>query len=957
MDHHDDAMRFTAYRANVGPFIQDIVSAAVIDDADYVPGTQRIDFYEQLFQSAGGFLIYDYKRSTKPANAGPYEEALYQRVASPIPGLLVLIGGLGSGKSTAVRHLFATLEARREELGILHPCTCNPCVRRPIIVDCLDLDRTFSTNECEAEVMMRIRREAYRQIIDEWHLQNGDDPAKLRNEDRKVLRRLVIANDIYHWADGEALEFPAQLHTPALTLPDDLLSYTPKDWNVPVLTRDYLAAANELDAPIQDAISNVGLGKRFTALILGFWLRSCNPRSPNSLIVVDNLDQQPTDNIEQIVNHLHDLDVRHRGLRLLLPMRPSSIVPHGFTKNTNYMYHYGPNCFDLIYKRLHKYVLSRPRSELVAKLGHGRPFAVTPSPEEITCFLVVTYIYSLICINGLRPGLGDDADDIRPRVHADHDFLHRINFAGAAVQQLADTLAAVVGTCGRYATDQLRRYFDHVYGRHSFLRQIEAAGLAKGASPRLGVPFGQIVSSVLGAHDADSGLTGLANLYSPTRVRPNTKHPTLAKLRVLAFLAVRARVRVSDVIAALAQYGIPWEVSIDALNYLHAKNRLLLWFSRNTDLPTDSPDIEQYVVISEHGQAYLKDLVGDFEYVWFCAQQILAIATSDNVRTFRTRLSDYSQLLADLSMIEWKQMTFRRCSSATVWTVSSSDVDGEEMLSLFILYSSLERALRSAAVAVRRKDSQYVEDVVGVIEALVNLILTRQDDYEVYYGDDGYVNTYALKIDKSRREVERLRGDLAFISINTKLDELVRTWSHPAGGLEPMQVGDGRRAREVAVAPGVRSDRAWVEFVNGIASSALRPEERHACASLGAALMPLLARRETLSRTLATRFPVFSLVDHELALLVEETKVALDAAERLAAYARPLLDWLERELAGTADLREVLNANAFRIPDLTSMQEMDGLKTRANNISTAYVALAQRLGATTTQHLAVRWSV
>jgi hypothetical protein len=732
-----------------------------------------------------------------------------------------------------------------------------------------------------------------------------------------------------------------------LELPDDLLKYSPSDWNIRLTVRQYMSAANALDAPIQDAIANIGMSKRFTALIIGFWLRSCNPQSPNNLIFVDNLDQQPTDHIEQITNHLHDLDVRHRGLRILLPLRPSSIVPHGFTKNTNYMYHYGPNCFDIIYRRLYKYVLSKSRAELVAEIGHGKPFTAAPSSEEVVCFLVVVYIYALICINGMRNADVGDDDDVRPNVHADHEFLHRIHFPGAAVQQLADTLEAVVGTCGRYAVDQLRRYFDHVYSHHAFLRQIEAAGLAKGASPRLGVPFGQVISAVLGAHDADAGATGLANLYSATQVRTNLRFPSLAKLRVLAFLAVRSRVRVRDVIAALAQYGIPWEIAIDALNYLHIKNRLLLWFSRNTDLTKDSPDIDQYVVISEHGQSYLKDLVGDFEYVWFCAQQILATATSDNIRNFRTRLSDYGQLLADFSRTEWKQMTFRSCSSTTVWGVPSAHVESEEMLALFVLYSSLERALRSASVAVRRRDPQYVEDVVAVVDALADLIVSRQDDYEVYYGGNGFLKTYARKIEKSQREVERLSGEDAFASIRPKLETLLRIWSLPitsSAGVDSFK-------------PGSHIERAWIDFVNGLPSSGLLPEEIHARASTAAALDQLLTRREALYLLLSSRFPAYSIVDHELAILIEETKVARDSAGHLAAYAKPLLDWLDKALASTEDIRRVLNGNVFKIPDITSMSEMDDLKKRANNISTAYVALAQRLGVKSTQHLAVRWSV
>jgi hypothetical protein len=939
----EDIARFAGYRANIDQFVQDALSAAIIDNVDYVPGSQRIDFYEHLFETPDGFRIYDHVRAAEDTDPGPYEEALYQRMMGVAPGMMVLIGGLGSGKSTAIRYLTATIDSRRPQIAAAYPCLCQPCVRRPILINCLDLDRTFTTNECEAEVLMRIRREIYTQLIDEWLLQNGEPISLLTGPERKVIRRLIIANDIYSWADSEALEFPAALRTARLELPGELLSMSPADWEVKTVVREYAKAAIELDKAIQDAIANVPLGKRFTALVLGFWLRSCNPKSPNNLVVVDNLDQQPTDNIEQIVNHLHDLDIRNRGVRLLLPLRPSSIVPHGFTKNTNYMYHYGPNCFDVIYRRLQKNLLTLSRAQLVSAV-----FATKPSPEEITAVLVATYIYALVCINGLSAkGRSLDAD-VRPSVHDDHEFLHRIQFAGPAIQQLSDTLEAVVGTCGRYATDQLRRYFDHIYSHPTFLRQVEIAGLAVGTAPRLAVPYGQIVTAVLGAHDADSGVTGLANLYSPTEFRANPDLPSLAKLRILMFLAGRGRVRVGAVVAALAQNGIPFEIAIDALNYLHLKNRLLLWFSRNADISRTNPDVNQFVVISEHGQAYVRNLVGDFEYVWFCAQQILARTTADAAQSFRARLGDYQRLLIDVARTEWKQMTFRRCSSSAVWPLATAEIKGDEMIALFVLYSSLERALRAAAIAVRRRDPEYVADVATAVGTIVDLILQRQDDYELYFGNNGYLVAYAQRISRCRRAVAALAEKGTFEQVETLLRSLITQW-----GIAVHEVW----SPSVESAEAKVSEHPWIRMVAELDANVLRAGEDHGREILLTSLRRYLARRVRLATTLATRFPVFSYVDHELALLLEENRVTRDAAAGLSRFVQPLLDWLESELLACQAISEDLKSMTFSVPDNTTMSAMDEFKAKANGVSMAFGALSQRLGSARTDHLAVRWSI
>ena len=806
------------------------------------------------------------------------------------------------------------------------------------------MDRIGNIAECETEILERIRRAAYVRLIDDWYRTHDLDPSTIGDMDRKVLRRLLIANDIYHFSQSEHPDLPPGLHTDSLELPDDLLLYSPKDWKIADIIREYTPAANAIDSEIERVSSNPALAKRFTALVLGYWLTRCDPQNPRNLVVIDNLDQQPTDHIEQIVNQLLDLDPHRRGLRLLVPLRPSSIVPHGFTANIGYMYHYGPNCFDMIYRRLSKNVLLRDRAALTKLLRPRRATATAPTREELTLFYVATYLYALICINGQREALAG-ADDVRPNVHSSEANLHNIRLGGAGIQQLADTLEAIVGTCGRYATDQLRRYYDHVYRHAAFLRQIETSGLERGAAPRLSLPYGQVVSAILGPPEAELGtnVTGLANLYSAIEPRANPDLPSLAKLRILIALAGRQRRRVRNVLAVLAQYGIPAEVTVEALNYLHAKKRLLLWFSRNADLSLQEVDLEQYVVISEHGIAYLKDLVGDFEYVWFCAQQLVARATADGRHYFISRLQDYRRLLGDFARTEWKQMTFRRLAAGGAAIMPDGVVRGEEMLTLFVLYSSFERALRGAAIAVGKQDTDYINEVADVIDALSEIISKAQADYELYYGHTGYLAAYARKIERCLPEVRRMSGNPQFRRISSKLVSIAASWARPPTAVVHDEKGDD-------------DDDIWLRFTEGL-PSATEVAEEHAKASMDAKLRTFLDHRKRLRGHLGGGFSHFSWLDTELLLLIAEGDLLYDVANRLAAYTGPFLRWLGIENDALKALQQSFATNRYVVPDVVTMEQMDEFKNRANALSITYVSLAQRLGASPSEHLSVRWSV
>ena len=945
----DDRQRFFRYSTNVNTFVQTVLGAAIIDDDDYIAGTERIDFHEKLL-TGRTFPIFDYKQEGNGPD-GTYEEALFQRLLAEPTSILVLVGGLGAGKSTAVNHLVRMIASRQPEVQVAFPCDCSPCLRAPITPNCIDIGRSYSSEDAVIEVLRLIRRDVYEHLMDEWLGRQGLAPNAVSHSERKVLRRLIIANDIYRWADAEALPFPANLHTAALALRDskeNLLSLSLQECRAKALFEQYAEASDLLDQEINTVVHTLNVAKKFTAVVVGFYVRKCDIRNANNTIIVDNIDQQPTEHIEQIVDHLHDLCAKLPGLRILLPLRPSSIAPQGFTYTPEYMYHYGPNCFDLVFRRLQKRVLSQSRDAL-KRTGKGNIFVRHPTPEEELCFLVAVYLYTSIALRGLHAS-ADTETVVVPEVHQDLEFLHRVTFSGATLKRLSDTLGAIVGKCGRYAIAQLKRYFHHIYAHPFFLKQVLASTLMMGQSAKLQAPYALIVTALLGDYEGQAGMSALANLYAPTEHGPNPGRPSLAKLRTLAFLSRRFRVRIADVIRELAAYGIPREVAVGALNYLHDKSRLLLWFSRNSDLRGGKADDEQYVVISEHGQAYLRHLVGDFEYMWFCSQQIAARATGDDYTTFRIRLADYSRLVSEFASTEWMQITFRRWASDVVWEETEHLYEGE-MLTLYVLYSSLERAVGGAFGARRTREADdFLGDVITTTRALCTLILQCQQKYEFYYGGNGYLSRYGALLSDCRSIVERAIDVEVLAPLRKALTEVFDSWSAQPHQQAPF-------AHDLLAEQPFDDQVAWEQFIAGIPFEVTPSPEWVAADAVGARRRRLLLRRQALRQLLETRVPTYGIVETNLELLIGELAKARDAAQSVSSASASFVDWVDSERTLLDEILHNLKQNSYKVTALSFSAEMDELKHRANNMSSLLVRLATHIGVSRKDHLIVRWSL
>jgi hypothetical protein len=948
--------RYQAYYLNVFWFIENVLAAETTSMDNYVQGRWKLD-------TKNSYLTRAHINIEDPLSAGgaSYEAELYARVTSDGPsGLIFLIGGLGSGKTTATNYLRNMIAERRAELQKRFPCNCRPCSRKPIYLDYLEIRRDAKPEGIYRKVLQGIRFAIYNALIDGLLTANGLHIKAADTADRTTLRQLLIANDVAAWADLEHPgSFPYALRSGECEIGALLLSTKFDLKTLKDLVKNYRTAAHKFEQGIIDLIRDPDEALNLTDMLIGMYLSAsgCNPLSPNNLIIVDNIDQVPTETIEKLAGYLGELSDRRRNLRLLVPLRPSSITRAGFVKAPRYLSHYGPDCFEMMERRINRYILSQSRKSLSEAYRADRPtpFMNKPTSDELDVFILTTYLYALVVADGRKLAQGrDEAGRIPaawPELHEDHEFAHGLKFSPAVVRHFAETLGAVVGTCARYATEQVRRYYDHIYSSPGLIAAV--GSLRMGSKTSIRLPYGLTVTTLLGRADGDSGHNGLANLYRPTQHTGTGDWPTLAKIRILRRLKADGSCIVRDVVTALGQYGIPSDIAIDALNYLHLKERLLVWFSRNSELSLNESDLDQEVVISEHGEQYLDHVAGDFEYIWFCATRIPGSASGESPIGFKARLDEYTRLMSRVATTEWKQLSFQRAASNALWDEGSAGRSGE-FVTLTLLYQSLGRAVVSASRGVLRATTpsaaakDYQLTVEETVTTLCNAVLLHQDRFRCAFGDASYLTLEHEQIDRIRPHLaEMLTIQRMSAQCRAAVNALLLSWdANPSVAL--------RFQEPQAVEPPTDLVTDVTRYLRGVIPGVASIVSALSGTAGGRVLLwSLIQRRNALAELLETRLPTFGIVRRGLLELQSDLEVAEQEAS--AARATESVAWLENELRWVRKYLAILDENKFDTLTTCRRQEMSEKKRRANNILEAFAAMAQRVGVTQVRHLTETW--
>ena|GEM_PF-7086988 len=956
-----DSRLFSRYFNNVSSFVDKVLCGPITTLEDYIRGTEPVQFYEKRFREENRLVIEDHRADSTEYGGLSYEYAVFSRFLTRRDlNMLVLIGGLGAGKTTAVTYLLDLFREQRELLRNRFECKCAQCYRQPIHIDCLDIPRTIPLATAIQRVLRKVRFELYSALIKEWleeaHL--SDTTLKEIPEAPKILRRLLITNDLARWADpGHPISFPLGLQRPEYHLDAPLLSTEANEDTIRTLVGRYAATIDALASPLDEIVKDQEQATDFTTLVCRFYLNRCGCYHPSNLLVIDNLDQLPTHHIESILQTMHTVATAAPDLPVLIPLRPSSINPRGHTRTIPCMYHYGPHCSTFVLHRLQKYVLLKSKQELLAGAQNGSGITVfqeRPKPEELRAFLVATYIYAKIMTAGLSATAVPltNGQQTLPVVHEDHQFLEGMHIAKEILVQTAETLNALVGTCGRYATEQLARYYRSVYSRPTILADSRNRGLLTGSQGHLRVSFGQLILAMVSAGEGQPGFGSVANIYAPATKGPNRSWPTLAKLRILSLLS-GTEMTVQELTTALGTYGIPSEVTIDNLNDLHNKNRLLLWFSTNSDLRADrSADYEQYVSVSEHGLGYLRNVAGDFEYMWYCALDIPEHHRPDEAANFPARLKHFTRLITSVGDTEWRQLMFRRCLASTI-AVEGTAYSPGEFFTLWLLYSSLERIMASSRFALSRArgDSTYSTETEGLIQKICDLILVWQRRYKMCYRDGYSANVHQPFIKQARVPLERFCSSVTIgATCRASVAAVIESWDKESVDTRPTRmVDESVPPKEDFVTMCAQYSRGLIPQVREYAQDLDKIEAAKVY------FWQYVRGREKLVLLLENSLPTYGQVQRYLDYLVKDVALVVETSREIAAVRAITLDWFLNEQGRLRGERDILKDNCIH-GEPWSSHVMDDNKERCNNIMTVIEGVARRLGAENTEHLSLRWT-
>ncbi|MDX2511588.1 MAG: hypothetical protein QNK25_06015 [Desulfobacterales bacterium] len=253
-----------------------------------------------------------------------------------------------------------------------------------------------------------------------------------------LLKGLLQAVTIRTWANAWGFAFP---EPDGVLLPDidyiDIFEERPEA-SLADLTVAYLPHSNAiqryLTAINKEDPNNKAL---LTSCILGYFLERCRLRGIPRLIIIDNLDQLPTSHIRKIINTVDSIASRQTNVHFLIPLRPSSmgaITTEGYTANSVFTVHYAPCCFEMIYRRITRYILSRSRQDLCspspsdslpsvfyfentspADNSRKASHPSGPSDHEVDILLFISYMFANILIAGMESGSQKRiADDLHP---------------------------------------------------------------------------------------------------------------------------------------------------------------------------------------------------------------------------------------------------------------------------------------------------------------------------------------------------------------------------------------------------------------------------------------------------------------------------------------------------------------------------------------------------------------
>lgn len=914
--------------------------------AEYVRGTQRINFYAEHFDREDRVVIDD-----EVSEYPDYESALFSRLHTPHSSPLIIIGGIGSGKSSSIQHVTRLIASQGRQAP----------AATPVILDAISYDRGNNIDH----VFRHLYRSICNSSLTQLALRAHGDAVQLN---RIGHRTLLLCNDIYRWCihDEQNLEFPFHPNVPAdnrvhyLTDPDAVIVATKLDPN-----SDFVASVRNIrrGLPLDQCHA-------LSQCILAFLAEHSKDQPVTArCIVVDNVDQLATDDIQRLFSRLRQLKSEIPTVEIIVPLRPSSIASRGYTRNTTYMYHYGPNCFDMMLGRCIRHILSRPEDEIRSKA-----FARPPTDDDLTLLMVSAHIYA----NLLVAGASSSTASTLAQYHDDHKWLASLvvltDDRGMMVKQI---LNALIGTSARYAIRHASRFFHRAeQNKKTLLKYAQSvrAATQRGADSRLvKLRFGDIVDAAL----AITSRTGTneehcINIFKPLRHGPNREWPSLAMLRVL-FLLLEQRERalaISEIVAILARHGIPGEITLLAIDHLRVEDRHLCWISSNKDSPLElcANDLCLHVMISEQGAEYARSLSSNFEYTWLCGRNLQP--PNNKRETFLSRLDAYGLLVGRLLDIEWKQVVFFLTARDRL-TMPHKRGNSGYLVSLRIALKTASEAMEAVVKSASRRSERlfrneqpleaYLRELDPILVSMLESIARATLRHVMSFGRYGFRTVYSVELEDYTAASQLFRKSPIFEALNARrlLDEINAFISSlPA---------IGSREDEDMAAP-VQLGRPPKEDTLSRAAEALNSLPSVLGGGIGrnAGLAILVdiekglyeSAEGNLRAILEGRFPVFIEVQDGIAKLRRHAAaVVASSCRRGVEIQTASFRWYREAEERWRDFETELKELAYTVdPNRHSLHEITEAKRRCNRILAIYLELARFVGITQDEHYNVHWT-
>ena len=422
-------LKYRRYYLDIAPALQEFCGEGLRQKQDYVQGSRRIDYDDDTLSRAQRARV-EYLKQDGGKGLEPYETALHRRVrVQKTRNLIVLVGGLGSGKTTTVGNLALELGGQQTFIRRQLMCDCKgrpDCFRVPNHIDNSYLYDNYSAEDVVKEVLRNIRNTALTAIVQRWlsPVSTFERPLKVAAEHRAVLEDVILCTDVRHLARQSNLDrsvIPRSMRRDR----GGLLEETP----TPELVNDVVKEFSKYSVAVEEEIAKLTQPEldRLTSNVLFLNLKSCTaspdpPKSPKvlnplNLVIVDNVDQLPTEHIEAVLASLESLAAVNKNFQIIVPLRPSSFGEGALTKILPQVLHYGPSSFEVVLRRICTNIFQKPRKAthallfdsplpLPARKGDKDDKDEADTRErqqsELETFLLATNLYAQIMYAGLR---------------------------------------------------------------------------------------------------------------------------------------------------------------------------------------------------------------------------------------------------------------------------------------------------------------------------------------------------------------------------------------------------------------------------------------------------------------------------------------------------------------------------------------------------------------------------